>query len=269
MWDELWQRLRWEIGVERNPIYIVIVGQVACFILLGLVRLGGAMLSPSEGLMFSVIERLALPASLTAWIRNPWTIVTYSFVHAGVFHLLFNTLIFYWFARIFSDLVGQYRVWWIVGGGMVGGALAYWGGMAWLDDGGHLIGGSAVSMAMMVAAATLAPRYPMYLLLFGSVRIAYLAVVILLLDILLIPGGNVGGHIAHLGGALWGFLYVRWMQGRLGELPVRRPGKVKSPENTSAAVDRILEKVVREGMDSLTDRERQILEDASRRFRNR
>ncbi len=270
MWRDAWREWRWAVGVRRHPVVIVLSLQVGLFIAGGIVRLGGWLADPGGGTGWPLVEWMGLPASPPEWVRRPWTLLTYALVHRGVFHLLFNALLLYWFARIFTNLVGFERLWAVMVGGTVTGGLAYWGLMGWLGGHGYLIGGSAMAMAVMTAAATLAPFHSIYLLFFGSVRIVYVVAALLILDVLLIPGGNPGGHLAHLGGALWGFAYVRWLQGRLP----RRPSKPirqasQRPRPQADDVDRILEKIVREGMDSLSDRERQILEDASKRYRKR
>ncbi len=275
MLSEVWRDLKWEVRVRRNVVVIILLIQVAVFVLLGLIRLGGWLMEPSGVASPEWMAYLGLPADPATWVRRPWTVFTYAWVHSGIWHLLFNGLIFYWFGRMFSDLVGPRHLLKVFGGGILMGALAYWGMALWMGWGGTLIGSSAAVMATMVAAATLTPSRRLYLLLIGPVKIAYIAVGLLLLDLIMMPLGNPGGHVAHLGGALWGFLYVRWIQGRL---PGWMPTHTGKPQPRSRAgedkaiaeeVDRILEKIVRQGMDSLTDRERRLLDRASERARRK
>ena len=274
MWSEVWRDLKWQVQVRRDAVVIILLIQVGVFVGLGLLRLGGWLVGPS-GSGVDWLPSLGLPADFSEWLRRPWTVVTYAWVHAGFWHLLFNGLIFYWFGRFFEDLVGQRRLVTVFIGGMLTGAVAYWLMGWWKGWHGYMIGGSAAVMAVMAASATLTPDRRLYLLLIGPVKIAYIAVALLLLDLIAMPLGNPGGHVAHLGGALFGFFYVRWMQGRWPFYlsAVRRPAWRPPQQSAQQAhqmvmeVDRILEKVVREGMDSLSERERRILQEASEQYR--
>ncbi|MCR5140796.1 MAG: rhomboid family intramembrane serine protease [Bacteroidaceae bacterium] len=157
---------------------------------------------------------LDLPASLPQLALRPWTLITYMFMHASVWHLVFNMLWLYWFGQIalyfFSarHLRGLYVV-----GGLMGGVLyvvAYnvFPLFAPQLSSSLLVGASASILAIVVATAVKEPNYPLRLMLIGSISMKWLAVITVLIDMLLIASTNAGGHIAHLGGALAGWWFA-------------------------------------------------------------
>lgn len=161
-----------------------------------------------------IFELLALPASFTRFIFQPWSLFTYMFMHAGFMHILFNMLWLYWFGQLFlyffsgKHLRGLYIL-----GGICGGLLymisynifPYFYPMVEIST---LVGASASVLAIVVATAYREPNYPVRLFLFGTIRLKYLALIVVLTDLLFITSSNAGGHIAHLGGALAGLWFA-------------------------------------------------------------
>ncbi len=238
-----------------------------------------------------------LPADLTRLLHTPWTIVSYMFAHTGFIHLLFNVLMLYWFGRLFlsffsqKDLVGLYLI-----GGVFGGVfyiLAYHTFPLFADKihGSYLLGASASVLSIIVAVAVTAPDYPIRLLFFGEVRLKWIAIIGVLLSLLNVSSSNAGGEIAHLGGAVAGYIFaanykkgnnitawINRMLDKLVDLFKRKPKlKVthqrpmndqeynlrKKQENDN--IDRILEKIKRGGYESLSKEEKQDLFRASQR----
>lgn len=166
-----------------------------------------------------------LPASFTLFLQRPWTIITYMFMHAGIFHLLFNMLWLYWFGSIFLQFFsGKHLRGLYLFGGMAGGALyilAFNIFPYFAVDMEHsvMVGASAAVMAIVAAAAYREPNYPIRLLLLGTVRLKYIALGVVILNLLYLApdqignsanqlGSNAGGYIAHLGGLLAGFWFA-------------------------------------------------------------
>jgi hypothetical protein len=133
-------------------------------------------------------------------------------------------------------------------------------------------------MAIVVATATLLPNYTISLILFGPVKLKWLVIVILVIDFLGIAGANAGGEIAHLGGALLGFIYIKQLQrghdwiGGVNNLFKSSPKLKVVVKNTSKnsaeyprqeEIDRILDKISQSGYDSLSKQEKEILFRAS------
>jgi membrane associated rhomboid family serine protease len=154
------------------------------------------------------------------WLHNlthPWAIITSMFAHEGFWHILWNMLFLYWFGRIVGDFIGDHRLLPLyLLGGLLGG-LAYFISInifAYSGGGEHYaLGASAAVMAVVVASGVLAPEYNMRLLLLGNVKLKYIVAALVLLDVFALGNNlNTGGHFAHLGGALMGWIFVRRLQ---------------------------------------------------------
>lgn len=159
-----------------------------------------------------VYDYFALSSDWGSLFRKPWTLITYMFLHANVFHLLFNMLMLYVGGILFSQYLGQRKL--VVSyfsSGVVGGLLYL---LAWnffpafSSSTSVAVGASAAVMGIFVAVATYIPNYTVNVLLIGNTKLKYLAIAFVLIDMLSINRGNAGGHIAHLGGALYGFLSI-------------------------------------------------------------
>ena len=157
---------------------------------------------------------LELPASVGQFVCQPWSLFTYMFMHAGLLHILFNMLWLYWFGRLFllrfssRHLRGVYVL-----GGVCGGLLymlAYNVFPYFADrlSGAYLVGASASVLAIAVATAVRMPDYQIRLLFIGTIRLKYVAILVVVLDLLFMTSDNAGGHIAHIGGALAGWWFA-------------------------------------------------------------
>lgn len=267
-----------------NMVIKLIFINVAVFVFFGLFYLVG-FIAQSNVIYSLLLQHLELPASLHTLLWQPWTVLTYMFLHVALMHVLFNMLWLYWFGEIFVLYLGDKKVLplYIIGG--LGGALTYLLAYNLIPvfkpsvDVSYLLGASASIMAIVFAAATLNPDHEISLILIGPVKIKYVALVSLLLDIITIPYSNAGGYIAHIGGALTGYLYVTGLRSGfdpfsgLIKLFKRRPAVKVGYKNTEAKaantgtrskgeqekVDEILDKIARSGYDSLSKEERDFL----------
>lgn len=200
-----------------------------------------AFLGKFEGVYLQFERWLLLPANLVDFIYQPWTLITYFFIHKDLFHILFNMLALYWFGQIIEEFLGSRRVISLyVLGGIVGGLvfLAIYPFFPQFSlRGANLKGASAGVFAIVVGAATLRPTYVMHLLLIGAVEIKWIASAYVVLSVIFLRGGNAGGEIAHLGGALIGYIYIiqlkngndlgNWIHTILGFFTKRRNQKSK------------------------------------------
>jgi len=239
---------------------------------------------------------LYLPAAPLNIIKQPWTFITYQFLHSGFFHILFNMLWLYWLGRILVQYMNQKRILALYFLGGIAGGLLYilayniFPVFSEVAPKSYLVGASASVMAIIVACATLLPNYEIRLFLIGFVKLKYLALVAVLLDVITIAKGNPGGHIAHLGGAFFGWLFVYqlkrgtdlsrglvnsadWLTQKLSKNPAPKvvykneerinkeypKTKVTVQKDKQAQVDAILDKISETGYDKLTDEEKQIL----------
>lgn len=244
-----------------------------------------------------ILPYLALPGDFMTLIYRPWTLITHMFVHAGFWHLAGNLIVLYWFGGIVGDLLGDRKILplYIMGG--LSGAFIYVLSYTFFQGmGSFAIGASAATLALTFAAVAIAPDYVVYLILLGPVRIKFIGLFILFMDIIgTQSSSNSGGHLAHLGGTLFGFLFIYWLkQGRdlsegfnkgidmisfrkrsaqrTSHLKVAHKSdklrnKSQPPQSKplSTLVDEILDKIKQKGYDSLTDEEKEVLYQASKK----
>lgn len=244
----------------------------------------------------TLIQWLAVPASLSKLITRPWTLFTYMFLHLDFWHILFNMLWLFWFGRIFLEYLNERQLLstYILGG--LAGALFYiisFNIFPKFQDAyvvSIALGASASVMAIVVAISYYVPNYSINLIFIGPVRIIYIAIFSIVMDIIMIRSANSGGHLAHLGGAIWGFYYIYMMKKGFdfSKLfarfswksiiqPFMRPKKTKfknvytNPRKTTdedynlqkkenqEQVDAILDKISKSGYESLTKKEKELL----------
>jgi len=256
-------------------------------------------LAQSRGIYTRVLYQLALSSDGAVLLRHPWTLLTYAFVHENFFHILFNMLNLYWFGQIIREYLGDRRLISLYVLGALAGGVFFLLAYNFLPVfqgriGQPVIGASAAVTAIIVAAATLLPDYTFMLILLGPVKIKWIAAVVVIISLAGINGGNPGGEITHLGGALMGFLFVKQLKaGRDMGQPVVATGTwlsrvfqrgpamkvthrnaASSPGRPAASnagpsatppeeVDLILDKISRSGYESLSKDEKQKLFRAS------
>jgi len=231
------------------------------------------------------------PADL---LWKPWSIIGYSFLHAGFFHLLFNMMMLYFAGRLFLTFFTQKQLFavYILSAAFAG--LVFIGGYnlipALKGTWAGMVGASAAIMAILVATAVYSPNYPVRLMLLGTVKLWNVAVVFVVLDLINASVENTGGHLAHLAGALFGFIYIKLLQngtdlsrGVSGTISFfsnmfktrkeqpftkvhrntapqyHRNTAVKPKDITQKQIDDILDKISKSGYDSLTKTEKDFL----------
>lgn len=252
------------------------------------------------GFLFQVptdffVEWLVFPKYLTDLAFKPWTIITYAFMHAGIFHILSNMLILYFSGQFFLNFFSEKRLLNLYLLGAIGGALIYMLSYnllpAFAGTGrSYLIGASASVMAVLVGVATQAPNMQVRLFFLGNLKLWWIAAFLVVLDVVQIPISNPGGHLAHIGGATLGYLYITqlkkgndigaWLQNitdgfasfftsksnRKSRMKTVHRNKSKT-ETTSAKnrseqqdkIDKILDKISKSGYDSLSKEEKDFL----------
>ncbi len=154
-----------------------------------------------------------LPSGLRVLLK-PWTLFSYMFVHEGFLHIIFNLLILYWFGNIFTIFLNEKKLLPLyVYGGLAGGIVYWLIAQIYPSMNGVLLGASASIMAIVFAVTTLSPDYVIRLMFIGNVRLKYLALALILFDLMGIAFmSNTGGHFAHLGGGLLGFVFIKQLQ---------------------------------------------------------
>ena len=234
------------------------------------------------------INKLMLPASFNIFIFQPWSIITYFFLHLNFMHILWNMLFLYWFGKIIQDNIGNNALISLyVLGGIIGGLLfmaiyniiPYYGERV---PESLMLGASAGVFSVVVGSATLLPNYSFYLLLIGPVRIKYIALFYVLLSFFDVAGSNAGGEIAHMGGAIIGYIYIKKLQngidigqGLINFINLfnnKQVSEVRDEKNTNIfeessqdEIDKILDKISESGYSSLSKDEKERLFNASKK----
>ncbi len=297
MKNTLWDDFKLYVLHSGNVQYKLIAINVAVFIFFALLWMLQTLFALNYPFSETVKYYLSLPSSFPGFVVRFWTFLTYQFLHAGFFHLLFNMLIFLFAGRIFREFLGDAKLLatYIIGG--VCGGLMFILAMQifplFQDKTPVLVGASASVMAVLVAIGTLLPNYTIHLMFLGPVRLIYIVAFLALVDILSLAGSNAGGHFAHLGGALWGFAYIRalnngsdlakWFTQSISWSGDQFRPKQKSnvrvkyyneratttqpPKRNKVSqeeVDLILDKIARSGYDSLSQHEKDVLFRASK-----
>jgi membrane associated rhomboid family serine protease len=267
----------------------LIAVNVAVFLIFAVPDAALKLFKTSLAAYFDVSNWLAVPSGLKELAFHPWTLVTYMFLHKEIFHILINMLWLYWMGSIFLEYLGPKKLisTYILGG--LSGALFFIVSFnvfpLFLDLGSvPLLGASASVLAITIGAATLLPDYSIRLLVV-NVPLKIIAAITLIPDLVGVSGDNAGGHIAHLGGAVFGFIYIRqlkkgrdlaaWFNRMIDKSvsvstskPKRRSKnmRVVSDEDfrqqkkaTQEEVDRILEKISKSGYGSLSSDEKDTL----------
>jgi membrane associated rhomboid family serine protease len=249
--------------------------------------------NPIEDNFLHFIENwLAVPAGLDQWISRPWTTFTYMFLHIDFWHLLINMLWLYWFGKIFLEFLNSPRLLGVYLLGGIAGALTFMAAFNFFPafsqslGAAVALGASASVLAVVVSTALLVPNYTIHLLFIGQVKIKFIAIFMIILDVFMLRSSNAGGHFAHIGGALAGLIYIFFMKqfringkqpgffGFLKSLLRRKPrikqvhrsGKPLSDEEYNAIkaqnqkrIDIILDKIAKSGYKSLTEAEKEFL----------
>ncbi len=252
-----------------------------------------------------LLDFLKLPADFNQMVIHLWTLITYMFTHYGFLHILFNMLWLYWFGQIFLLFFNQRQLsgLYILGG--LAGALFFilaYNIFPYFEDmvlGSYLIGASASVMAIVFGVAFYKKDFEIGLFFIGRIKIIYLALFSLILDLLSVTSTNAGGHIAHVGGALLGICFafyyrkgkdmtspLNFLIDKIFNLFKKKPArkmKVTYNQRSSSSgdsrksdydynarknqqgeeIDRILEKIKKSGYNCLTEEEKKKLFDAS------
>ena len=286
--DQLRYRLQ-----QLNEAEKLILINVICFVLPLFLKTLFYLFNIPSNVMIGWFE---LSAEWSDLLFKPWTIFTYSFMHSGFFHLFWNMYLLYFTSRLFLNLFSPrtfFNVYFL--GVLLGGLtfmLSYSVFHAFQYAFPIMVGASAGVMAVLIFMATYSPDLEVRIIFF-NVKLRYLGIAFVLLDVIQIPYGNAGGHLAHLGGAALGYLYVKRldqgvdiglpfenftnrvlnlfkMQSKLKTVHKRKASsnskkKVTTQEVDQSKIDSILDKISKSGYDSLTQKEKDFLFQAGKK----
>ncbi len=247
------------------------------------------------GYSMDVLYYVSLSSNISDLLWKPWSIITYSFFHAGIWHIIFNLIMFNFAAKVFmtyftqKQLLGLY-----ITGGLFAGIIyliCYNTLPALIDTSASVVGASASVMAILFAVATYAPMMQLRLLIIGNVKLWHIAIVFLIIDFLQLSSTNTGGHLAHLGGAMFGYIFTtqlkrgvdltiwftnivvffqkmtdtrkrtpfRKVHRNFKPAPKPQPSKIVTKDNVQKQIDAILDKISKSGYESLSKNEKEFL----------
>lgn len=270
--------------LNGNMIVRIIIANVVIYMTLALTQ----ALFPS--FFAQVFPYIALSGNIQDLLFKPWTLITHMFSHTGFFHMAWNMIILYWFGNIVGDLLGDRRIapLYFLGGFV--GAFFYIISYYLLPTiAPKAIGASAAVLSVVFAAVAVAPDYRVNLILLGPVKIKFIGLFILFFDLLGVASNvNAGGHVGHLGGTLFGFFFVYLLRSgtdlsnfkgiftekskkktsplrvEYRAKPIDKKNEPSSMLSKEEEVNKILEKIKRQGFDSLSETEKEILQEASK-----
>jgi membrane associated rhomboid family serine protease len=234
---------------------------------------------------------LAVSSEPNVILYKPWTLLTYAFFHYGFLHLFFNMMVLNFSSRLFLTFFTQKQYLGLYFLSAIFASLCFVLSFFFLGKSSLMVGASGAIMAILVATTTYQPLMQIRLLLIGNVKLWHITAVILLLDLLQIRMENTGGHIAHLGGALFGFIFIKLLQNGIDLSKIvssiidffanlfkkkpstpfkkvhvnpkkpaqNRPSKIVTKDKTQQQIDDILDKISQSGYDSLTTEEKEFL----------
>jgi membrane associated rhomboid family serine protease len=224
-----------------------------------------------------------------AW--KPWSILSYAFFHFGIIHLVFNMLMLHFTSRLFLTFFTQKQLFGVYLLSAIFSGLVFLLGYHYLpiliNVSTSVVGASGAIMAILIATTTYQPFMDVRLALFGKVKLWQITVLFLFLDLIQLPMNNTGGHIAHLSGAFFGYIYIKLLQNgtdlsrivdsilnlfsKKQSTPfkkvhvnpkkpaAKRESKIVIKDKTQQQLDEILDKISQSGYDSLTAEEKEFL----------
>lgn len=208
IWDDL--KMRYQQG---NTIIRLIMANLAVHLLIALISVVVFLITGyREEYWVFISEWFYFPSELGQIPFRLWSIFSYMFLHNGLWHIIMNMLVLYWFGQLLNDLLPNSKMLPIYIWGGIAGALFFAIGFnifpPFASAKGNLVGASASVMAIVLATATLNPKGIIRLFLIGEVQLQYVALVWVIINLVVIPGGNPGGALAHLGGAFMGWFFI-------------------------------------------------------------
>ncbi len=295
------QRNRFSIALNNNSLAKLIIINLTVFVLFQFVKVFYifTFTQPAADLKFfnDIYLNLAIPPTFGEFIRKPWTLFTHMFYHERIWHLIGNVLWLWMFGYIYQDLTGNRKIIPVYIFGALGGAIAFLLAYSFIPGikGTALAacGASAGIMAIVVATTMTAPDFRIFPMINGGIPLWVLTIIFLIIDLGLMSSSNTGGHIAHLAGALTGYLFIvsmrkgtDWSEGlnkgydwinnlfnpdkpskKFKEHQFYKTGRApfsKSANLTQQRVDEILDKINQKGYNSLTNEEKELLKRASK-----
>ncbi|PTT13240.1 rhomboid family intramembrane serine protease [Flavobacterium sp. HMWF030] len=268
-------------GIAMRVIY----WNIACF-LISLV-----FFYQYSGGGFDYPNWLALSSDPQVFMFKPWTLLTYAFFHGSFLHLFFNMIVLNFASQLFLTFFTQKQYLGVYILGAIFSGIVFTLSYYVLNISAPIVGASAAIMAVLASVTTYQPLMGVRLMFVGSVKLWHVTAVILILDLMQLRLDNTGGHISHLAGALFGFIYMKSLQNGT-DLSViiskildfftnlfkkspstpftkvhknyKKPtekvtSRIVTKDKTQQQIDEILDKISQSGYDCLTKEEKEFL----------
>jgi membrane associated rhomboid family serine protease len=262
-----------------SPAILYIWINVAVFFIAILLNLIGSSMGYGDLFWEQVIYYLTFPSNSLQWPTHFYTLFTYQFFHSDLLHLLFNMIWLYWMGQLLLDFIKprQFHFIYLLGGAVGAIFFAVYANIPIFKPLPYFALSTAATsvMAIFAALATLVPNYSIKLMIVGNVKVKYLFFVYVALDLIGAEKVGLGIVPTHLGGALFGFIYIKLLQNgtdisaifkKKPKLKIVKNEKPKQGSNVvnQKEVDIILDKISKSGYDNLSKAEKDILFRASK-----
>ncbi|MFV8322492.1 rhomboid family intramembrane serine protease [Flavobacterium sp. LB3P21] len=243
------------------------------------------------GVNIDYIHYVSLSSNPADLLWKPWSLLSYAFFHSGIMHIIFNMIVMNFSGRLFmtyftsKQLLGLYILSAIFAG------ICYILVFYVLNINAPIVGASAAIMAILVATTTYHPLMDLRLLIIGNVKLWHITTVIIIVDLMQLRSENMGGHISHLSGAFFGFIFIKLLQNgtdlstvvtrvidffanlfkkntstpfkkvhkNYSKPLVKSVSKIVTKDKSQQQIDEILDKISQSGYDSLTKEEKEFL----------
>lgn len=293
MFDSILKDVKYQFRFGDNTTKLILAN-VAVFIAIYLVFIIVALSSGADYRLGQekVLNYLMLPNEGWTLLKRPWTVISYMFLHRGLFHILWNMLILFWIGRLFGTLMGDRRIIPLyILGGLMGAVFIFLATFTNFPM-TPAMGATASVMAIVVATTIIAPNHTINLILVGPVALKWITLALIVLDLVGIASlKHSGSYFAHIGGMLMGWIFIKCIQNdmdptdwfdRIGQFFSRQQQASKKKSNLKIRhsklaqmkqqetkdqnrLDQILDKISKSGIKSLTSEEREYLDKASKK----
>ena len=271
-------------GIVNKLIYWNVACFLISFVLPGILRIFNVDLN--------VLQYVSLSSNPSDLLWKPWSLISYAFFHFDFFHILFNMLVLNFASQLFLTFFTQKQFLGLYLLAAIFGGAVFMGTYYLMNMDAPIVGASAAIMAVLMAVTSYQPLMEVRLLLIGRVKLWHITAVLLILDLMQLRLENMGGHISHLAGALFGFVFIKALQkgtdmslivtkfisffangfGTKPSTPFKKVHKnynkpvekrttsrIVTKDKTQQQIDEILDKISQSGYDSLTKKEKDFL----------
>ena len=243
------------------------------------------------GITIDYMQYVSLSSNPALLLWKPWSLLSYSFFHSGIMHIVFNMIVLNFSGRLFMTYFTSKQLFGLYVLSAIFAGISYILVFYVLNINAPIVGASAAIMAILVATTTYYPLMDLRLLIIGNVKLWHVTAVIIIVDLMQLRSGNMGGHISHLAGAFFGFIFIKLLQngtdlskivsGVIGfftnlfkkdsstpfkkvhknySKPLEKSvSKIITKDKSQQQIDEILDKISQSGYDSLSKEEKEFL----------